>query len=208
MIPVSKTKQNQTILKKDMKKNSIQSIYETARTGGWVSNQDLTYLVRQALKRNFPKVKFSVRNSHYSSIDVRWTDGPTRSDVQRVIGCFETKSFDGMIDLAYYKGFWLYADGSSSHAVCEGTEGSRGVVSESVGSALRPDGVLVTNVAGCYVFENRELSREFLRTVIDGLRQTWGSNLNGVSFDEKGHLKTADHNQYQLIHRTASEISV
>jgi hypothetical protein len=67
-------------------------------------------LVRAELKREFPGVKFSVRSSSYSggaSIDVRWTDGPTGKDVDRVLKPYEGARFDGMTDLKYGADHWL-----------------------------------------------------------------------------------------------------
>lgn len=192
-----------------MKKNSIAEIYEKARNGAWVDNNDLSYLVRQALKRAFPGVKFSVRNPHGGSINVGWTDGPTTKQVQQVIGCFETKSFDGMIDLAFSKGFWLYADGSCSHAVCEGTEGSGGVVNHTVGSSLRGDGVLVTNVSGCYVFENRQLSAELLNRSLEKLKAKFGEEeFAGVKITNRtptfgGNVECNDYRLSQRVYEEA-----
>jgi hypothetical protein len=58
-------------------------------------------LVRTALKRAFPGVKFSVRSSTYSggaSIRVGWTDGPRRVDVERIAQPFAGADFDSMTD--------------------------------------------------------------------------------------------------------------
>lgn len=62
-------------------------------------------LVRAALRRAFPGVRFSVRSDTYAggaSIDVAWTDGPTPAAVERVARRFEGASFDGQIDLKSY----------------------------------------------------------------------------------------------------------
>lgn len=62
-------------------------------------------LVRKALKRAFPDQKFSVRSSSYvngASINVRWTDGPRRCEVQAAVGRFAGATFDGMQDLKEY----------------------------------------------------------------------------------------------------------
>jgi len=55
--------------------------------------------MRVSLKKSFPKVKFSVRQQYYGSVDVRWTDGPTSSQVQKIIGRFQEGHFDGMEDI-------------------------------------------------------------------------------------------------------------
>ena len=61
--------------------------------------------IRQDLKKAFPGVKFRVRSSSFSmgnSVDVDWTDGPTRSEVDRIIGRYQYGHFDGMQDLYEY----------------------------------------------------------------------------------------------------------
>jgi hypothetical protein len=66
---------------------------------------DTAKLVRAAVKAAFPGVKFSVRSESYAggaSINVFWEDGPTPSDVEKVIGVYAGARFDGMIDLKYH----------------------------------------------------------------------------------------------------------
>lgn len=63
--------------------------------------------LRTALKATFPAVKFSVRSRSYSmgaSIDVAWTDGPTRKEVDAITEGFAGATFDGMQDLKEHKG--------------------------------------------------------------------------------------------------------
>jgi hypothetical protein len=54
-------------------------------------------LARKALKAAFPGTKFSVRTNRV--LRVEWTNGPTRSQVEDVVGCFAGADFDGMQDL-------------------------------------------------------------------------------------------------------------
>ncbi len=71
----------------------------------YVSVAETAKLVRAALKAAFPGVTFSVRSKSYSmgaSISVRWTDGPTEKDVERITGEYRGATFDGMIDLKSY----------------------------------------------------------------------------------------------------------
>jgi tRNA A37 threonylcarbamoyladenosine dehydratase len=58
-------------------------------------------LIRAELKASFPGIKFSVRSSVYSmgsSIDVRWTMGPTEKAVEAIVGKYQDGYFDGMDD--------------------------------------------------------------------------------------------------------------
>jgi len=67
-------------------------------------------LVRAALKESFPGVKFSVVSRVYSggaSIDVGYMDGPTSSQVNKVVSMFEGCYFDGMTDYKGYNSFSL-----------------------------------------------------------------------------------------------------
>jgi len=61
-------------------------------------------LIRAALKEAFPGVKFSVKSNVYSggaSINIKYENGPTCSQVKSVVSVFEGSYFDGMTD---YKG--------------------------------------------------------------------------------------------------------
>jgi hypothetical protein len=70
----------------------------------YISVVDTAKLVRAALKESFAGVKFSVKSSSYAggaSITIKYTDGPTSDQVEKVISNFEGSYFDGMQD---YKG--------------------------------------------------------------------------------------------------------
>lgn len=87
------------------------------------TNIDLTEvakMVRCSLKHHFGKFPFSVKSKRYSggsSITVYWTDGPTASRVDALIGHFCGADFDGMTDSkSYYDAETLVApDGSIRH---------------------------------------------------------------------------------------------
>lgn len=53
--------------------------------------------IRTLLKERWPKVKFSVR-SDYSSIRVRWEDGPLPDQVTAITNPFKAGNFNGMTD--------------------------------------------------------------------------------------------------------------
>jgi len=59
--------------------------------------------IRMELKAAFPGVKFSVRSEGYSmgcSIDIDWTDGPTKEAVKMITNKYEYGTFDSMTDCA------------------------------------------------------------------------------------------------------------
>ena len=63
-------------------------------------------LMRKALRKSFPDAKFSVRMSRgtaWGNFYISWTDGPTETDVGRVLDLFQGKDFDGMTDSTTYR---------------------------------------------------------------------------------------------------------
>lgn len=71
-----------------------------------ISLKDTGKAIRETLKVEFPGVKFSVRGKSYSggsSIDIEWTDGPTKAQVNEVVEMFKGASFDPMQDLKSYR---------------------------------------------------------------------------------------------------------
>ena len=66
----------------------------------YLSVTDTAKLVRAALKTGFPGVKFSVRSSRGSAIDVSWTDGPFEKDVDQIADRYQGSDFDGMQDMS------------------------------------------------------------------------------------------------------------
>lgn len=78
----------------------MKTIYESAA--------ETAKKVRKALKEEFPGMKFSVRSRSYSmgsAVDVSWIDGPTSSQVNKILSQFQSASFDGMQDLKSYTGY-------------------------------------------------------------------------------------------------------
>jgi hypothetical protein len=97
----------------------------------YLSCAETAKLVRTALKKNFPGVKFSVRSSVYSggaSIDVSWVLGPTTKEVEAVAGQYESADFDGSIDMEIHYDHWLLPDGSAIAKSGPGTQGSMGYI--------------------------------------------------------------------------------
>lgn len=146
----------------------------------WIDTAEVAKMIRRQLKNNHPGVKFSVRIDRYSggsSIDVRWTDGPTRNEVEKTTHAFSGARFDGMIDLQYSASSWYCPE-----------HGAR--VAETYGHGMGLDGVHesrccaaaeLVHFGSSYVFENRTLSAEFSAELAARVRKDsgmpdWGSN--------------------------------
>ena len=74
-------------------------------------------LVRKALKKLYPGIKFSVRLSRYSmgsSVTASWTDGPFERSVKKNLEAFDGTRFDGMCDYGYHVQSWLMPDGTAT----------------------------------------------------------------------------------------------
>jgi hypothetical protein len=62
-------------------------------------------MIRSDLKAKFPSMKFRVTSSSFAggdSVDIRWTDGPTRKEVESVVKKYQYGDFDGMTDCYNY----------------------------------------------------------------------------------------------------------
>lgn len=61
--------------------------------------------IREELKTKFPTIKFSVKSSNFSmgnSVDIDWTDGPSREQVEETTKKYQYGHFDGMTDCYEY----------------------------------------------------------------------------------------------------------
>jgi hypothetical protein len=129
----------------------------------YLSCAETAKLVRAALAKNFPGVKFSVRSSEYAggaSIDVRWTLGPTVKEVDDIAGQYESASFDGMIDMETQYSHWLMPDGSARIESGPGTQGSMGVI-PAIEPQPRPEGAELVHFGAHYVQSARKLTENY-----------------------------------------------
>jgi hypothetical protein len=142
----------------------------------YLSCADTAVLVRLALAKQFPGVKFSVRSSTYSmgaSIDIRWTDGPAWATVDKVGKQFAGSDFDGSIDLKVSGYHWLMPDGTVQPAYSSGTAGSGGYISAYDYPAPSLDAELVSLGAN-YVMATREYSVEFYTKIAKQVALRYG----------------------------------
>jgi hypothetical protein len=110
-----------------------------------LSEKDSAKQIRKILKAQFPATKFSVR-SDSSSVDIRWTDGPTTKAVDSFVQCFKAGRFDGMTDSYDY----------------------------DRDSVLMIDGQQYTPDAQ-YVFTHREISADLANRCIQQVAEYWGA---------------------------------
>ena len=176
---------------------TIKSIIETARNSrnengvAYLAAKDVAVLVRAALKKAFPGVKFSVR-SDYSGIDVSWVDGPRSGEVSEIIDQFSFGGFDGSIDMTYSSRNWLLPSGEMVPAESQGTCGSMGRVRGYVTDCPQAGAVLVGSGVK-YMGTHRDMSPEYTeklrkRTVEhygikDSGESSWRVYHNGESLD-------------------------
>jgi Large polyvalent protein associated domain 29 len=142
----------------------------------YLSCAETAKLVRAALKKAFPGVKFSVRSSVYAggaSIRVGWTDGPARKAVEAVAKGYAGGGFDGMIDMKYNVDSWLLPDGSVFAASSPGTSGSMGVYAPYNHAAPSPDAKRVRFGAD-FVFCDKEHSVESYRKALASVVAEYG----------------------------------
>jgi len=142
----------------------------------YLSVAETAKLIRPQLKAHFPGIKFSVRSSSYAggaSIDISWTDGPTTTEVDAVVGAYESKSFDGSIDLGCYWKSWLLPDGTAETAKGTGTTGSRGFIEPIDNPKPHPQAELVSFGADS-VHCDRAFSAEFLQPIAEAVATKYG----------------------------------
>ena len=142
----------------------------------YLSVAETAKLIRPQLKAHFPGIKFSVRSSSYAggaSIDISWTDGPTTKEVDSVVGAYESKSFDGSIDMGCYWKSWLLPDGTAETAHGTGTAGSLGYIEAIDNPKPHPQAELV-HFGADSVHCDRSFSAEFLQPIAEAVATKYG----------------------------------
>lgn len=150
---------------------TVADVYAKARNKGGITPADAAICLRAVLARTFPGTRFSVTSDR--CLDVSWTDGPSVKEVDAIAKQYSFDGFDGMIDMRYSISRWLSADGSMSLAHNEGTTGSMGIVSESIGSRHAPEAVEV-RYGPDFVFTHRAISPEIKRDLCGRVCRMFG----------------------------------
>lgn len=154
----------------------------------YIGVADTAKLIRVQLKKNFPKIKFSVKSKSYSmgaSISIGWTDGPTTKKVDEVVQVFGGANFDGMIDLKTYVKTWLLPDGSAAYGKSHGTTGSGGV--DSAYNYPAPvEGAKLVHFGADYIFTSRSYSEASMIRAVLAVHDKFGLPLLNVKMTEWG----------------------
>lgn len=95
-----KTEQKAQADKEEMEKLPSLFPYLTPIKGS-DKNQEKKNLIAE-LKRNFPGIKFSIRRENYDSVYIRWTNGPTETEVDNIVMKFEDHCNDWSGDYRDY----------------------------------------------------------------------------------------------------------
>lgn len=146
----------------------------------YLTTTETAKLCRAHLKRAFPGVKFSVRQSGGGSLNIGWVDGPTAAQVDKVAHNYAGGRFDGMIDMGYNVEHWLLPSGDVVLAHSPGSTGSGGIDEPQTVAKPHPDAVCVS-MGARFVFCNRSYKPETKRAALDEVSKQWGVTMpNGV----------------------------
>lgn len=181
----------------------------------YLSCAETAKLVRTALHKKFPEVKFSVRSSVYSggaSIDVSWVLGPTAKEVEHIAKQYESSDFDGSIDMQTSYHHWLLPDGSATVKDGPGTEGSMGYIPR-VETTPIPPGAIPVSFGADYVFCQRryaeqmqheaDLINKVAKDMCELQRVPWdGPNLT-IHLFGAGDCDQAAHHAWVLLNATS-----
>lgn len=139
-------------------------------------------LLRHRLRREFPRVKFSVRSRSYAggaSVDVNWTDGPGMDRVDEVARMYAAADFDASIDMQVRASHWLLPDGTTQVAFSPGTVGAGGHIPRIESCAPHRDAKLVRFYSD-YVHTHRKYSPTMYTRVLRHLEERYGVELECV----------------------------
>lgn len=148
----------------------------------YLSCSETAKLLRNALKKAFPKQKFSVRSNVYSggaSIDVSWENGVAYDPVNKICKLYAGAGFDGMIDLKFYKDHWMMPDGTIHYGSSEGTTCCAGVYDSYKIEKPHPDAKKVSFGAD-FVFAQREITEDVMEKTAKTLAEHYKITLNSM----------------------------
>jgi len=148
----------------------------------YLTLKETAKLVRIALKKNFPGVKFSVRSESFaggSAIRVNYTDGPLQKAVEKVVNCYAYGGFDGMIDLSFtINHWWNEKTGEVVNASSGGTNNSGGLY-ESYDYGCPGEGWVKVSFGAKYITVSQGISADTYKEALEITAEKFkNSNLN------------------------------
>ena len=177
-----------------------------------IDTAECAKMLRKQLKKSFPDTKFSVRTRRYaggSSLDVKWTDGPTYESVKSVVHPYEGTKFDGMIDMEFGIDQWLLPDGTLVFAGTRGTEGSGGL--HEAQETERPEGAERVSTH-CYIFCERRKSPALLQLAINAAVAGFGFDPDDFTIggcDEWGYnVKAKNWQDKDIVYEFAAKLAL
>ena len=165
-----------------------------APSSEYLSVAETAKLVRAALAKAFPGQKFSVRSESYSggaSIDVKYTGGPMKSEVEAVVDPYRGGDFDGMVDMKYSRYSWLAKDGSASRAWSPGTAGQKGSDPETWGDP-HAAGCRYVRFGADFIFVERKATDADYWAAVVRFERLTGLAVRHESYDHSDYVKTGE----------------
>ena len=163
----------------------------TAPATRWIDTADVAKLIRKHLKKEFPGVKFSVRSSRYaggSSIDIRWTDGPTANAVDAITAPFSGARFDGMIDLQYGARTWYCPE----HGARTGETYGHGMGDDGPALSRCCHRAELVKMGADYVHTQRTMSEEFGAELKARVERETGRPYSASTWDDNARCWMSD----------------
>jgi len=126
--------------------------------------------IRTELKKTWPGQEFSVRSKSFSmgdAIDIRWTDGPTRDQVEKLTNKYQRGHFDGMQDMYVddYWDVWTNTFGGSKYVTAERSL-SAAAMKQAAAEAGRPEAV-EEDANGAYRLATDRETEKQIRTIAE-----------------------------------------
>lgn len=181
----------------------------------YLGTTDVARIIRKELKTKFPETKFSVRSSKYSmgsSIHINWDNGPTEDQIKKIVRKYESKDFDGMIDLEFYYYHYMLPDGTIEMWGSEGTSRSAGVYPNWEKDL--PEGAVKVSLSSGYIFTDRTVTDDWVLKIAKAAHKHYGALENvaePMSVDDLSKSFTFGHdymNWYQLTYRIHQKLDL
>lgn len=156
-----------------------------------IGRKDITQFIRDALKANFPKTKFSVRTEQRAAtlaVSLQWLDGPTPAEVDGTIAEFKTLSTNPLTRAPGSPTRWLLPDGSTLSAAPTADQTTAG--GNGLCALTRPDPAAeLVSIGSVSIATIRNTTGPFRKEVFDQFVAKYG--LSDLKWDPRYNGKPA-----------------